>query len=121
MSRASLLSMSDPWFDFEHAMAHRNALAVIYPLQRFSVVPYFIEPEQNVERRAGKWHLNHQQAHTDALNNFPSRYYWPPTTMPQPPPLPPIQVPATVRFGLRVGGNLIDTSFADERQRRWWE
>jgi len=145
MARASLLTTSDPWFNFEHAMAHREALAVIgfqpgftpqtgstaqpfpprSPLSRYSVIPYFIEPEQNVDRRAGKWHLNHQQAHNDALQNVPSKYFWQytTTTVPQPPPNPPLtfQTPQTVVYGLRIGGNLIDTSFADEQQLRWWE
>ena len=32
MARPSLLSITDPGFVFEHAMAHRNALGVMAPL-----------------------------------------------------------------------------------------
>ena len=128
MARATLLNVFDPWFGFEHAMAHRNALAVIGfqpaggtvtnpiparpPLSKFSAIPYFIDPMQNTGRRAGKWHLNHQQAHDDAFRNLPSQYYFAP---------PPPGTLGSVTFGLRIGGNLVDTSFADDRQLKWWE
>jgi hypothetical protein len=131
-------------YNFEHAMAHRAVLGVIGfqpgikppstivpppwpavkprpPLSQYSVVPYFIEPPQGQKVGAGKWHLNHQQAHNDALQNIPSRYFWqspvtpPPATPPPPPP-----APTKITYGLRIGQNLVDTSFANERQRKWW-
>jgi hypothetical protein len=107
MAQASLLSRRDSWFAFEHAMQHRALLGVLAELNGFSLAPYFIEPEQGVDRHANKWHLDHQQAHNDANTDLPSQYYWPKGSKPT--------------FGLRIGQNLIDTRMADERQRRWWE
>lgn len=130
MARATLLTTNDRWFQWEHAMAHRRPLAVIHPLTRFSALPYFIDPEQNTARRASSWHLNHQQAHNNMLQNIQTQYYWAPITTfveepnPNPPPptiIVPVVTDATPTIGLRIGQDLIDTSFADERQQRWWQ
>jgi len=136
-------------FAFEHAMAHRNALGVIGfqkgftpqtgstakpikprpPLSHYSVAPYFIDPPGG-DRPANKWSLNHQQAHDDALRNLPDQYGWryyntlviQPQPPPPQPPVPPLEFPTPqqVRYGLRIGGNLIDTNFANRWQASWW-
>jgi hypothetical protein len=105
MARVSLLHMGDGLgqraaFELEHAMAHRNALGIINPLTRFSVIPYFIDPMQ-LQRPAQKWNLNHQQAHNDALTHLPAEF-------------------GASTVGLFVGQNLVDTDMTNERQRKWW-
>jgi hypothetical protein len=109
VSEASLLSRGDRFgqlatFDFEHAMAHRKLLAVMSPLTSYSVLPYMLDPSQDVGRSASKWHLNHQQAHNDALTSVPAQY----------------GAPVTAQAGLFVGQNLVDTDFDNERQLTWW-
>lgn len=151
MARISLLTfptnpMARKAWAFEHAMAHRNALGVLnrykpttvnnvttWKLERalsdFSVVPYFIDPMIGSDIMAGKYLLNHQQAHTDALNNFPDRYYWKylttitqvPNPNPPPPTLPHTSIkPQSIQYGLRIGANLIDFKLSNQRQRTWW-
>lgn len=102
MSRAALLNMDDPAFGFYHAMAHRNAFGVMSPLNRFSVLPYFIDPWLGDSGAARKWNLNHQQAHNDALQNLPEYF-------------------GATSIGLRIGGNLIDSDLNNPRQRKWFE
>ena len=88
------------FFAFEHEMQHRALLAAvngIQPTLSFGVAPYFIDPTQN----DGKYHLNHQQAHLDALSNVPS-YFGAPTAV-----------------GLATQ-NLIDTDLDNEERRNWW-
>jgi hypothetical protein len=101
MARSVLLNSSDPWFPFEHAMAHRNALGIMAPLDRFSAIPYFVEPDLGDNRPASMWNLDHQSAHNDALDNLPS--YFGATTV-----------------GLRIGQNLIDSNLDDAEQRTWF-
>lgn len=87
-------------FAFEHAMAHRSGLGVMSPLDRFSAIPYFVEPVGD-NAPARWWALNHQTAHNDAMNNLPSYY-------------------GAEAVGLRIGQNLIDWNLADERQVKMW-
>jgi hypothetical protein len=106
MARVSLLHMGDGLgqraaFEFEHAMAHRNALGVMSPLTRFSVIPYLIDPMQHGNRPAGKWSLNHQQAHDDALRYLPSQF-------------------GSADRGLYIGQDLVDSNLDNPRQRTWW-
>jgi hypothetical protein len=106
MARVSLLRMGDGLgqraaFELEHAMAHRNALGVMAPLPRFSVIPYLVEPMQVGARPTTQWHLNHQQAHDDALSNLPSQF-------------------GSTSIGLRIGRDLADYNLEDPRQRTWW-
>lgn len=138
--------MAQKAWAFEHAMSHRNALGPLTryepktvnnvttwhlreTLSRFSVVPYFIDPMIGADIMAGKYLLNHQQAHSDALNNIPDRYYWKyltsilqvPNPNPPPPTLPQTSIkPQTIKYGLRIGGNLIDWRLSNKRQRTWW-
>lgn len=123
-----LLNPNDAMFAFEHAMAHRELLAVMAPLNRFSVAPYFVDPAMPAWP-ANKWQLNHQQAHNDALRDIPSRYFWRffttitnvPNPTPPPPTIPVTTItPETVTFGLRIGQNLIDNDLNSPRQLTWW-
>lgn len=82
-------------------MAHRNALGVMSPLDRFSIIPYFVDPDLGDNRPASMWNLDHQQAHNDALNNLPSAF-------------------GATTVGLRIGQNLVDSNLSDPEQRRWW-
>ena len=64
MSLASLLVMTEPFtFAFEHAMAHRNFLGAMSPLDAFTAVPYFLDPPS----ASPMFHLYHNRAHQDAL------------------------------------------------------
>jgi len=101
MARPSLLNSSEPTFAFEHAMAHRNAMGVMSPLTRFSVIPYFIDP-MTAQRSADWWLLDHQQAHNDAMNNLPASYLGP------------------IVVGTGVGANLVDTNLTNPWTKSWW-
>ena len=106
MALPSLLHYTDDelgrnTFAFEHAMAHRNVLGAMSPLDAFSVVPYLLDPMQNTEIPATKWHQNHQQAHDDFNNALPT--YFGATTV-----------------GIRPAVNLIDYNLTDQRQLAWW-
>jgi hypothetical protein len=58
-------------FAFEHAMAHREVMAVMGPLTQWSVVPYFIDPFQFDAQPGTNWHLNHQRSHDDFVAGLP--------------------------------------------------
>lgn len=101
MSRASLLNSNDPTFWFEHAMSHRNALGVISPLTRFSVVPYFLDPPRDLDRPASPWHQNHAQSHADAALNLP-------------------EVLGSRTLGVAAWANLLEYRLDDPVGRSWW-
>jgi len=88
-------------FAFEHAMAHRNNMAVMGPLDQWSVMPYWIDPTIYESRPATKWHLNHQQAHDDFNRNLPA-------------------YPTAAEPGITASQNLIDSDFARRESRTWW-
>jgi hypothetical protein len=96
-----MLNSDDPWFPWDHAFAHRNALGVMSPLDRFSSIPYFIDPMQDIATPGSMWHLDHQSAHNDALANLPTEF-------------------GASTVGLFIGQNLRDTDLDDPRQRLWW-
>jgi hypothetical protein len=101
MAQSTLLNSSDPWFAFEHSMAHRAALGIMAPLDRFSAIPYFVEPDLGDNQPASMWNLDHQQAHNDALQNLPSAY-------------------GATAIGLAIGQNLVDSNLDDPEQRTWF-
>lgn len=101
MSRVSLLNSYDPTFSFEHAVSHRTALGVMSPLYRFSVIPYFIDPMEVTEQPGGPWHLNHQQAHTDAASQLPIAL-------------------DQRRRGVDLNANLLDYALENPDSRAWW-
>lgn len=82
-------------------MAHRNALGVMSPLHRFSVIPYFIDPMVQNDPPAGAWHLNHQQAHNDAANHLPEEF-------------------GSGILGIALWANLLDYNLEDPDSRAWW-
>jgi hypothetical protein len=118
MSLVSILTMTQglgaaETFAFEHAMAHRNYLGQMAPLTRFSVIPYLLDPMiDNPSIAASNWHLNHQQAHNDALTSIPSYYVNPRTGEAWP--------EGETEVGLFIGTDLRDTDLNNEGQRKWW-
>ena len=84
-------------------MTHRDALGVMSPLVRFSVIPYFLDPLLNVGTPASFWHLDHQQAHNDAANNLPATY-----------------LGDIIPLGISIGANLVDSNLDDPWNRSWW-
>ena len=100
MAHPTLLNMDDPWFEWQHAMSHRDFLGVMSPLTRFSVIPYWLEPITD-QRPAGPWRFNHQQAHLDAMNNLPATYL------------------GEIVPGTAVNANLVDSNLDDAWNRSW--
>ena len=112
MTLVSLLTVNEGHkaaFGFEHAMAHRNYLGQMAPLDRFSVIPYLLDPMQDLSIPGSSWHLDHQQAHNDALVSIPSYYQGPDGA-----------APTTVQTGLFIGQNLRDYNLDNLDQLRWW-
>lgn len=73
MAQVSLLRMGGSateraTYAFEHAMATRTLYGAMSPISQFSVLPYYIDPQQ----AGGMYRLRHQQAHWDALSAIPS-------------------------------------------------
>lgn len=106
MSLASLLVIPDnpvgqATFGFEHAMAHRGLLGAMAPLDRFSVIPYFIHPQT---LPSGGWRMDHQQAHDDFRVNLPVFWGW-------------YQI-GTEEYGVGSGQSLQDIYSQDHLQ--WW-
>lgn len=101
MSRASLLNSEEPAFAFEHAMAHRNALGVMSPLPRFSIIPYWLDPMLQTDEPGGFWHHNHQQAHSDAALHLPPEF-------------------GSGQRGIELHANLLDYDLSNPDSRTWW-
>lgn len=103
MSIATLLIKTDEaTFAFEHAMATRNYLGVMWPLTQFSVLPYLIDPEYDTQEPATKWHLNHQQAHNDVLATLPAYRE------------------AEVHIGAYNGQILSESDLSNQDELTWW-
>jgi hypothetical protein len=110
MSIATLLYFNpeDPLqqrtFAFENLMAHRYIFEV-YPnsplIPFFSADPYMLDPMQNLDRRAGKWHQYHQSAHDDALRNLPSHL-------------------GSTKVGIPLNQNIMDYNLKVPQENRWW-
>lgn len=108
MSIASLIA-SPPLDDsaaqaawaFELAMAHRTLLGAMAPLDRFSAIPYFLDPMQDVHIPAGDWNTNRQQAQNDAATTLPSYY-------------------GAATRGFAAPEILIDTDLTDPASLPWW-
>jgi hypothetical protein len=113
MSEATLLVMGDDQvalstFAFEHAMSHRIYLGAMWPLTRFSILPYFIDPQQNNPA----YRLDHQYAQNDFTTTMPTWGASPPG------PIPP--APGTLSVAVPLGQDLLDQHFDDPGQRVWW-
>ena len=74
MPTVILTNPDDPIFAFEHMMAHRRYMAMMAPLNRFSGLPYLLDPVYDTSIRASMWHLNHQKSHNDFAATLPSNY-----------------------------------------------
>ena len=114
MSIATLLHMnnaptSKATFSFEHMMAHRNYFGIMSPLDRFSVLPYLLDPMGKVSP-ADNWHLNHQQAHNDALTTIPTFFYGRGGLTPE----------EQVQAGLAIGQNIRDPDLNVYEAHSWW-
>lgn len=107
MPLCSLLNTDDPIFDFEHAMAHREVLAVMAPLSNYSAIPYFIEPWPlpfpPYPDPATDWRLDHQQAHNDFSSAMPGYF-----------------LAEHVGFGIPDNQNLLENDLNNEASRTWW-
>lgn len=101
MPTAVLTNSDDPIFAFEHMMAHRRYFAVMSPLNRFSVLPYVLDPVYDTEIRASMWHQNHQQAHTDFATSLPANYN-------------------TKEIGLPTFQPVADSDLANPESATWW-
>ena len=55
-------------------MAHRRYFANMAPLDRFSALPYVLEPPYNTDIPASDWHLIHQTAHVNFAALVPATY-----------------------------------------------
>jgi len=93
-------------FSWDHAMAHRLLMAVMGPLDQWSIMPYFIDPTNFSAGPAVVWNQAHQQAHDDFTSYLPAYY-----TAPAPPGPPPL--------GFRTRQPLMDTNFRED-QPAWW-
>ena len=100
MAIVSLLNANDPAFAFEHMMHHRLLMAAMAPLNRFSAVPYLLDPAIDPQIPAGWFNLDHQQATLDASNALPQNY-------------------AGTLFGIPVGNLLIDQDLSKEADLTW--
>lgn len=78
---AVLLNPDDPFYAFEHAMVHRQALSAMFPLDRFSALPYLLDPAQFDN---ATWRLNHQQAQNDFISTQPTWGLYPQAMPPYP-------------------------------------
>jgi hypothetical protein len=103
MPLAVLLNPDDPLFTFEHMMQHREYFAIMAPLDRFSILPYLLDPTYGTDIRAGPWHLSHQQAHNDFTQQ-----------------LPPFWDARHVGFGIPTDQILVDSNLQDPESRTWW-
>lgn len=118
MSAATLLHLGpsedeQTMFAFDHAMSHRNYFGAMFPLTRFSVIPYLLDPLEEISRPTSPWHLNHQQAHFDATSSLPQQYgFLPPRFAGAPENALPV--------GVFTGQFLSDYDIDDEDQRLWW-
>ena len=103
MPLAVLLNADDPLYEFEHMMQHREYFAIMSPLDRFSVLPYLLDPAFGTEIRAGPWNLHHQQAHNDFSETVPA--YW---------------NAQTVGFGISANNIMVDSNQDDPESRTWF-
>lgn len=88
-------------FSFDHAMAHRNVMAVMGPIDQWTVMPYWIDPTNYQAGPATNWRLQHQQAHDDFIETLPTN-------------------PTAETPGIPMAQNLIDNDLQDPGTRAWW-
>lgn len=88
-------------FAFDHAMAHRDVMAIMAPLDQWSAMPYFIEPTDWKASPANDWNLDHQQAHNDYASYLPA-------------------YSAASVAGFTWQHILVDSNLADQASLQWW-
>lgn len=98
---------SDAIFAFEHAMAHRQLLSAMLPFDRFSLVPYVLDPQ--LDNRM--WMQKHQNAQDDFITTIPTWGLYPGSLPAYPGTLP-------VRAGENT--NLTDANLKNPGQRTWF-
>lgn len=103
MAIVSLLTMQDRAFGWEHANSHRRIMSAMAPLDRFSVIPYYVDPPM---MHAGGWLMDHQTAHNDFRVQLPAIFGWWATP--------------TQEYGIASGHNLQDVNLSDQRQALAW-
>ncbi|PWT76102.1 MAG: hypothetical protein C5B60_04485 [Chloroflexi bacterium] len=113
MSEATLLVMGDDpiarsAFAFEHAMSHRTYLGAMFPLTRFTILPYFIDPQINDPA----YRLDHQYCQNDFNSTMPTWGAVP--GGPTPP------APGTLAVAVPLSQNLLDHNFDKPEQQLWW-
>ena len=113
MTTANLLNIYDPDSEFWEAMAHRTFLGAMFPLIRFSALPYNLDPIPPQPGPAARfWMLNHQRAQSDAITTIPT-WGWPG------PGLPPY--PGSLTVSVPENQNLQDTHLTIPGQRTWFQ
>jgi hypothetical protein len=75
---------SEAFFEFEHAMAHRQVLQAMAPFQRLSVLPYVLDPKLDTDM----WAMIHQTAQDDFIQTSPTWGMYPTSLPPYPGTLP---------------------------------
>lgn len=103
MPTVILLNPDDPVFSFEHMNAHRRYFSQMAPLDRFSALPYLLDPAYDTSIRASMWHLNHQRGHTDFATTLPPNYNAQPTEV-----------------GIPANQPLADSDLSAGASRTWW-
>lgn len=103
MPSAILLNPDDPIFAWEHMNAHRRYFAMMAPLDRFSALPYLLDPTYNTDQRATNWHHNHQKAHTDFATALPRNY----NALPE-------------EVGISTAQPLAEHDLSDAESLTWW-
>ena len=112
MSTAPLLNLDDPMWEFFEAMTHRQFLGAMFPLTRFSVLPYNLDPIPVYPGPAARfWMMNHQKAQTDAMTTIPTWGFAGPG-------LPPY--PGTLDVNVPENQNLQDSHITIPDQRAWF-
>jgi hypothetical protein len=94
-------------FQFEHAMAHRQNMQVMGPLDQWSAIPYFIDPTIWDADPGTNWHLNHQQAHHDFISYLPA--YFDQT-----------QTAWKANPGIPTNQHMLDPVMNEPKSRSWW-
>jgi hypothetical protein len=110
--------MQEETFSFEHAMAHRGLMGSMSPLDRFSVVPYILDPGKN----NGDWHQDHQQSHNDFQGVLPGFLGGLGFNFPGGSHLHPLPPPPASNTLSQLGPTIFvqDYELSSKYEREWW-
>jgi hypothetical protein len=84
-------------------MSHQYLLDSMPPIDRFSVVPYLVDPQQD---RIGGWLLDHGTAHADFITYLPVMWGW--------------WYIGDQTYGISSQQNLVDVDMQQTGQATWW-